>query len=439
MHDENFNGRPDNHEAQMARADLYKLANYSMKLFKMIQEGQELEGWVQAKITKAADYIASVYHYMEYEMKASEYGDHLESAEMYSESVKIAFQQKLMEAKAEKVKKEALAKKKKADEKVEEGFGYNKFGKKTDYYSSKSRRDADRDDEGWAKSKKADDEFNKKVASKGPYGDKKTTEGIEDKIEAAREKAAAKGKIKDKEPEKKSAVRKVAGKAYGGSKQKDDGKVDEAVDSKSKMFHFKVTLHNGTKNYSVSADNLTDAKAKVKHKAESHGDVKSIVQINKTTTEGIEDKIEAAREKAAAKGKIKDKEDTPKSNVRKVAGKAYGGSKQKDDEKVDEGFEDMFKAAEKKKAEKGTGKFDSKETSTGKVYTRKASTYNDDSKTEKKSKSVKEAAKPDFLDVDKDGDKKEPMKKALKDKKTVKESSDIKSILQLAGLKPLLG
>ena len=35
-----------------------------------------------------------------------------------------------------------------------------------------------------------------------------------------------------------------------------------------------------------------------------------------------------------------------------------------------------------------------------------------------------EAAKPDFLDVDKDGDKKEPMKKAIKDKKkkTVKES-----------------
>ena len=27
-----------------------------------------------------------------------------------------------------------------------------------------------------------------------------------------------------------------------------------------------------------------------------------------------------------------------------------------------------------------------------------------------------EAAKPDFLDMDKDGDKKEPMKKAIKDK-----------------------
>lgn len=59
----------DNHEAEMARADLYKMAKYSMKLFQMIQEGQELEGWVQAKITKASDYISSIYHYMEYQTK----------------------------------------------------------------------------------------------------------------------------------------------------------------------------------------------------------------------------------------------------------------------------------------------------------------------------------------------------------------------------------
>ena len=31
-------------------------------------------------------------------------------------------------------------------------------------------------------------------------------------------------------------------------------------------------------------------------------------------------------------------------------------------------------------------------------------------------KAYQEAAKPDFLDMDKDGDKKEPMKKAIKDK-----------------------
>jgi len=60
----------DDHEAQMARAELYKLAKYSAKLFHMIEEGQELEGWVQSKITKAADYVSSVYHHLEYEKLA---------------------------------------------------------------------------------------------------------------------------------------------------------------------------------------------------------------------------------------------------------------------------------------------------------------------------------------------------------------------------------
>jgi len=62
----------DDHEAKMARADLYKLAEYSIKLFKMINENDELDGWVQAKITKASDYISSVYHYLEYEKIGSE-------------------------------------------------------------------------------------------------------------------------------------------------------------------------------------------------------------------------------------------------------------------------------------------------------------------------------------------------------------------------------
>ena len=61
------------HEGKMARADLFKLAQYSFKLFKMLDDNQQLDGWVQAKITKAADYIASVYHYLEYEMKFSDY------------------------------------------------------------------------------------------------------------------------------------------------------------------------------------------------------------------------------------------------------------------------------------------------------------------------------------------------------------------------------
>jgi len=90
---------PTDHEGAMAKADLYKLANYSYKLFKMLDGNQQLEGWVQAKITKAADYIASVYHYMEYEMKFSEYGEQLETADVYTESQRVELRNKLMEAK----------------------------------------------------------------------------------------------------------------------------------------------------------------------------------------------------------------------------------------------------------------------------------------------------------------------------------------------------
>jgi len=117
---QNMMQRPDNHEAKMARADLFKCAQYSFKLFKMIDESQELDGWVQAKITKAADYIASVYHYLEYEMKISEYGDSIENADMYSESIRRAFAQKLTEAKVEA--KKAKAEMTKKAEELEEAF-----------------------------------------------------------------------------------------------------------------------------------------------------------------------------------------------------------------------------------------------------------------------------------------------------------------------------
>ena len=116
---DNFH-RPADHEAKMARADLFKCAQYSFKLFKMISEDQELEGWVQAKITKAADYIASVYHYMEYEMKISEYGSAIENSDMYSESIRRAFAQKLTEAKKQAVKAKDDMKKKEKD--LDEAF-----------------------------------------------------------------------------------------------------------------------------------------------------------------------------------------------------------------------------------------------------------------------------------------------------------------------------
>lgn len=58
------------HEVQMARGELYKIAKYAIKLHDMLKgvsEKEGLEGWVQSKITKSADYIGSVYHHLDYD------------------------------------------------------------------------------------------------------------------------------------------------------------------------------------------------------------------------------------------------------------------------------------------------------------------------------------------------------------------------------------
>ena len=112
-------------EGAMAKADLYKLANYSLKLFKQLQDDDQMESWVQAKITKAADYIASVYHYLEYEMKFNDYGHQLDNAELVNEDQKIELKNKLLEAKskiAELKKSQAEKMKAKDSKKVEEGI-----------------------------------------------------------------------------------------------------------------------------------------------------------------------------------------------------------------------------------------------------------------------------------------------------------------------------
>ena len=97
------------HEVQMARSDLYKAAKYSIKLhdiLKNVSEEQGLEGWVAAKITKAADYLSSVKHYMEYEMMPQDNvelpveptTEPVEDAVDYKESLANKLQNKLKES-----------------------------------------------------------------------------------------------------------------------------------------------------------------------------------------------------------------------------------------------------------------------------------------------------------------------------------------------------
>jgi hypothetical protein len=63
--------RPD-HEASMAKGELYNTIKNAKELFHMIQDGENLEGWVASKITKAADYINTVHDYMMYEKQQNE-------------------------------------------------------------------------------------------------------------------------------------------------------------------------------------------------------------------------------------------------------------------------------------------------------------------------------------------------------------------------------
>ena len=57
----------------MAKSQLYKLSKYAIELHGMIGDTEELEPWVQAKITKATDYLGAVKHYMEYLAVSTEY------------------------------------------------------------------------------------------------------------------------------------------------------------------------------------------------------------------------------------------------------------------------------------------------------------------------------------------------------------------------------
>ena len=55
-------------EGKMAKRQLEQLSDYSNELLGMLNDNEQLESWVQSKITKAVDYISTVKHYLEYEM-----------------------------------------------------------------------------------------------------------------------------------------------------------------------------------------------------------------------------------------------------------------------------------------------------------------------------------------------------------------------------------
>ena len=68
-------------EGHMSKSTLYHTAKYAIALMDMIKPGDDLEGWVQSKLNKAADYLQGVANYEEYQ-KLNPYREELDSSLM---------------------------------------------------------------------------------------------------------------------------------------------------------------------------------------------------------------------------------------------------------------------------------------------------------------------------------------------------------------------
>ena len=59
----------DDLEGEMAKDQLLHIAKYAIAMASSLDDNQELEGWVQSKITLAKDYVSKVRHYLENELQ----------------------------------------------------------------------------------------------------------------------------------------------------------------------------------------------------------------------------------------------------------------------------------------------------------------------------------------------------------------------------------
>lgn len=58
---------PDGYEGEMAKRSLHFMAQQAAQLHDIIMDDENLEPWVQAKITKAADYLKSAFEAIKYD------------------------------------------------------------------------------------------------------------------------------------------------------------------------------------------------------------------------------------------------------------------------------------------------------------------------------------------------------------------------------------
>ena len=61
------NDNDEDHEGSMAKRQMFKTAQYAAEIFDNISDDDEFPAWIQSKMTKIADYISVVKHYLEYD------------------------------------------------------------------------------------------------------------------------------------------------------------------------------------------------------------------------------------------------------------------------------------------------------------------------------------------------------------------------------------
>ena len=57
---------PYEYQASMARSELYRNTKYAMAMMHMIRAEDEVQPWIAASLTKAANYLDKIYHYLDY-------------------------------------------------------------------------------------------------------------------------------------------------------------------------------------------------------------------------------------------------------------------------------------------------------------------------------------------------------------------------------------
>ena len=57
----------EDHEGSMAKRQMFKTAQYAVEIFDNIHDDDVFPAWIQSKMTKIADYIGVVKHYLEYD------------------------------------------------------------------------------------------------------------------------------------------------------------------------------------------------------------------------------------------------------------------------------------------------------------------------------------------------------------------------------------